>query len=136
MADDPNTLANEASFLALEGKIKRTYSLIQEAKDKLKEQREMFRDAFENDPVYKDQEEKFQEAKKICLETRQEILKDPAVASMQERIKEMRLSLKELQDALSEDLQQYRDLTGEKVIETDEGGLMEIISRARLVRHS
>lgn len=136
MADNQNDVANQAAFLALEGKIRRTYSLIQEGRDKLKEQREMFRDAFENDPVYKDQEEKFQEAKKICLGTKQEILKDPAVASMQEKIKEMRLSLKEMQDSLSEDLEQYRNLTGEKVIETNEGGLMEIVSHAKLVRRS
>ena len=122
---DSNNRQDKADFLALEARIKRTYSLIQEAKDKLKKQREMFEDAFGNDPVYRDHEMKHQEARKVYLATRQQILKDPAVASMKEKAGELRLSLRELQDSLSEDLQQYQNLTGERVIEMEEGGLME-----------
>jgi hypothetical protein len=130
MADSQNDITS----LALEGKIRRTHILIEEAKEKLKEQRDMFKGAFENDPVYQDHEGKHEEARGILLATKKQILKDPAVASIEERIKEMRLALGQLQDSLSEDLQEYQNLTGEKVIEVDEGRLMEIVSKARLIR--
>ncbi|MDD3679680.1 MAG: hypothetical protein PHX72_02405 [Candidatus Shapirobacteria bacterium] len=126
----------KAAFLVLEAKIKRAYSLIQDAKDKIKEQQEMFRDSFENDPVYRDHETKHEEARGVLLATRQQILKDPAVALLETKIKDMRLSLRELQNSLSDDLQQYQALTGEKVIETDQGRLMEIVSKAKLVKRS
>lgn len=126
----------KADFLVLEAKIRRTYSLIQEAREKLKEQREMFESSFENDPVYQDHEAKHRETKKVYLATRQQILKDPAVVTMKEKVGELRLSLKELEGSLSEDLWQYQNLTGEKVIETEEGELMEIINRAKLARRS
>ena len=131
-----NDSKNKADFLVLESKIKRTHSLIQDAKGNLKEQRDMFKAAFENDPVYHDHDTKYEESRRIRLATRQEILKDPAVALIQKKIGDMCLSLKELQQLLSEDLQQYQALTGEKVIETDEGRLMEIVSQAKLVDRS
>lgn len=127
---------NDITHLALEGKIRRAQALIEEAKEKLKEQRDMFKDAFENDAVYQDHQNKYEEARSILLATKKQILKDPAVAAMEEKIKDMRLALRQLQDSLSEDLQEYQNLTGEKVIETDEGRLMEIVNRARLVRRN
>lgn len=127
---------DQASVLALEKKIRRAHNLIKDAKDKLKEQRDMFEDAFENDSVYHDHQTKYDEARNTLSATKKQILKDPAVAAMGERVKEMRLAIRQLQDSLSSDLQQYQNLTGEKVIETDEGRLMEIVSKAKLVRRS
>ncbi|MDD5481825.1 MAG: hypothetical protein PHR64_02670 [Candidatus Shapirobacteria bacterium] len=127
---------NDITSLALEGKIKRAHTLVEEAKEKLKEQRDMFRGAFENDSVYQDHQTKHEEARRVLLATKKQILKDPAVASIEEKIKDLRLSLRQLQDSLSEDLQEYQNLTGEKVIETDEGRLMEIVSKARLIRRT
>lgn len=127
---------NDIAPLALESKIRRAQALIEEAKEKLKEQRDMFKDAFENDTVYQDHQTKYEEARSMLLTTKKQILKDPAVAAMEEKIKDMRLALRQLQDSLSEDLQEYQNLTGEKVIEIDEGRLMEIVSKAKLVRQS
>ncbi|KUK84138.1 MAG: hypothetical protein XD98_0158 [Microgenomates bacterium 39_6] len=127
---------DQVSFLALERKIRRTHNLIKDAKDKLKEQRDIFKDAFENDSVYQDHQAKYDEARSTLSATKKQILKDPAVAAMEEKVKEMRLAIRQLQDSLSSDLQQYQSLTGEKVIETDEGRLMEIVSKAKLVRRS
>jgi len=131
MSDESKT-----SFFDLEAKIKRTLSLIDGAKIELKKHREMLDDAFEHDSVYHEHVEQADEARKVRLETRQQILKDPAVAQLDEKVKSMRVEIKELQEGLSKDLQRYQEVTKAKQIETEGGEILDIINSVKLVKRS
>jgi len=128
--------AGATSFLDLEAKIQRTLSLIDGAKEELKKYREMLDDAFEHDVVYHEQAEKADEARKIKMNTKQQILKDPAVAELDEKVKSVRVQIKELQESLSKDLQQYQETTGSKQIETEDGEILDIVNQVKLVKRT
>ena len=127
---------NETSFLDLEAKIKRTLSLIDSAKMELKKHREMLDDAFEHDSVYHGHTKQVDEARKVRLETKQQILKDPAVAQLDEKVKSARFQTKELQEDLSKDLGRYQEMTGAKQIETENGEILDIVNNVKLVKRS
>ena len=127
---------NETSFLDLEAKIKRTLSLIDSAQMELKKHREMLDDAFEHDSVYHEYAEKADEARKTKTNTKQQILKDPAVAELDEKIKSMRVQVRELQESLSKDLQKYQETTGAKQIESEDGEILDIINKVKLVKRT
>jgi len=128
--------ASATSFLDLEAKIQRTLSLINGAKEELKKYREMLDDAFEHDVVYHEQAEKADEVRKIKMNTKQQILKDPAVAELDEKVKSVRAQIKELQESLSKDLQQYQETTGSKQIETEDGEILDIVNQVKLVKRA
>lgn len=127
---------NNASFLDWEAKIRRTLGLIGRAKEELKKDREMLEDAFETDTVYHEHAEEANEARKVRMATKQQILKDPAVAQLDEKVKSMRIQIKELQESLSKDLQQYQEETGAKQIEGEDGEILDIVNKVKLVKRT
>src|SRR5207253_8947011 len=84
-SEETNTIAitpveteNQATLLLnLEDMIKRHISSVEKLQVEMKKHKEMFDDAFENSPVYKEHADTLREAQKQKSTTRQEILKQP-----------------------------------------------------------
>ena len=113
---------NQADVIInLEQLIKGHASNIDRLKVELKKHKEMLDDIFNNDSVYKDHSEKVKEATRIKTATRQQILKRPDVSVLANKLKDMKISVKELEGALSEYLREYQKMTGVNEIEAENG---------------
>jgi len=124
------------NFLNLENLIKDYLTHIQSLKEELKKQRDLFVDSFESDAVYKEHEEKAKEAAKVKAETKHQILKQPVLASIQDKIADVKSEIKELENTLSDYLLQYQKMTGASEIEVADGETMIIVNSAKLVKGS
>lgn len=131
------TPTNDATvLLSLEEMIKNNIASIDKITMELREKRHMFVDTFQNDPTYKEHEEKAKEANVTKLQTKQQILKQPAVMQVAEKIKSMSADLKERKAALSDYLLEYQRLTQATTIEDLDGNVREIINDAKAVKRS
>lgn len=135
--DTQNLKAGE-TLIQLEELVKRYIENINNLKNDLKLQREMFEDSFKNDEVYRDHESKANEASKIKNSTKQQllkqILKQTSVFEISEKIKDMKFELKEMEAALSDYLQQFQKLSGSNQIELQDGNILEIVTVTRVVK--
>lgn len=125
---------NVNELLNLEDLIKNYVSRVESIKVEIKKQKDLFEDSFESDMVYKEHQEKAKEAAKIKAETKQQILKQPTLSALGEKIDEMKTQLKELQITLSDYLVQYQRMSGFNEIDLGNGETMIIINSARLVK--
>ncbi len=132
------TGTNEAvtSLFAIENLIKTHISHIDTVKIELAKQAEMFNDVLNNDPKYKEAAEAGKEVAKKKAEAKQDILKSPSNASLNQKIKDMRQELKELKNALSNYLQQYQKIADTDQIESEDGEVRQIVYNAHLVKLS
>jgi len=132
------TGTNEAvtSLFAIENLIKTHISHIDTVKIELQKQSEMFTDILNNDAGYKKAAEEGKEVNKKKAEAKQNVLKSPSNASLNQKIKDMRLELKELKNALSDYLQQYQKIADTDQIESEDGEVRQIVYNAHLVKLS
>lgn len=134
----PITSSNDSSanvILNLEEMIKSHLSSLDRLTEELKKHQGMLDDIFLNDPTFKDHSEKAKEASKIKSATKQQILKQPQVADLATKVKNLRSEAKEIKDALSDYLQEYRRMSGATEIEHN-GEVREIVYVAKLVNRS
>jgi predicted RNase H-like nuclease (RuvC/YqgF family) len=129
-ADQANALLN------LEELIKNHIDSIDKLKLELKNQREMLEDSFNSNPTYREHVEKVKDVTKAKNSVRQEIAKQPAVAQLNQKVKDLRFDMNEKSKTLSDLLQDYHEQTGASSIETRDGKVLEIVSTAKLVRRS
>lgn len=94
----------------------------------------MLQDAFLNDPTYRQHDEKVKEAVKVRSATKMQILKQPTLAELSEKVKDMAQSVKDAKQSLSDYLQEYVRMTSSKEIEDTEGELREIVYTAKLIK--
>ena len=142
--DDKNTQTtlpagtNEevTNLFAIENLIKSHISHIETVKIELSKQNEMMNDVLANDPGYKDAADQGKEVNKKKAEAKQNVLKSPSNASLNQKIKDMRQELKELKNALSNYLQQYQKIADTDQIESEDGEVRQIIYSAHLVKLS
>ena len=133
--DDTAGTQNQATvLLSLEEMIKRHFSGIETTQTELKKHKEMFEDAFNNSIVYKEHADKAKEAQKQKSSTRQEILKQPQIIQLADKIKTMREELKDLKLALSDYLVEYQRLSGLKEVQDEKGEFREIINSAKAIK--
>ena len=132
--DTPNKAT--ADFLNLESLVKTYVTKIELLNKDLKEKNQILKDSFEGDAVYREHEEKAKEANRIKSATKQQILKQPAMAVMAEKIKDMKFDIAEQNAVLTDYLSQYREQSGATQIELDNGEIMEIVSITKLVKQS
>lgn len=132
--DSSSTVNAAAAMLNLEELIKNHIDSLDKLRNEMKEQREMYEDSFNNNPTYREHQEKVKEATKGRSQVRQQIAKQPSVAVLDQKIKDMRFDIKEKQQTLSDLLADYKEQTGATSIETRNGQVLEIVSTARLVR--
>ena len=135
--DVPVTGEDQANaLLSLEELIKNHIEAIDKLKLELKTQREMYEDSFNSNPTYREHDEKVKEVSKGKNSVRQEISKQPAVASLAQKIKDMRFDMNEQSKTLSDLLQDYIEQTGATSIETRDGKVLEIVRTSKLVKRS
>ena len=129
---------NEAvtSLFAIENLIKTHISHIDTVKIEMQKQAEMFNDVLNNDSGYKKAAEEGKEVNKKKAEAKQNVLKSPSNASLNQKIKDMRQELKELKNALSNYLQQYQKIADTDQIESEDGEVRQIVYNAHLVKLS
>lgn len=126
---------NQASVLVnLEQLIKTHIGNIDRITEESKKHKDMLDDIFDNDPTYRQHSEAAKEASKVKAATRAEIMKQPQVFELSEKVKTMRSEIKELKAALSDYLQEYRRMSGVSQIEDDRGEVREIVYTAKLVK--
>jgi transposase len=123
-----------ATFLNLEELIKNHIESVAKLKEEIKVQREMFDDSFNNNPTYRENDEKVKEATKAKLSVKKQISSQPSVALIAQKLKDLRFDLSETNQTLSELLKDFREQTGATQIETRDGKMMEIVSTMKLVK--
>jgi hypothetical protein len=125
-----------ATFLGLEDLIKNHVESIDKMRLELKQAREMFDDSFNNNPTYREHLERVKEANKAKNSVKQQIIKQPSVSQLDQKVKDIRFDLSEKGKTLSDLLQDYKEQTGNSSIETRDGQILEIVSISKLVRRS
>lgn len=123
-------------LFTIENLIKSHISHIESVKNELAKQAEMMNDVLNNDPAFKEASEQGKEVNKKKAEAKQNILKSPSNASLNQKIKDMRQELKELKGALSNYLQQYQKIADTDQIESEDGEVRQIVYQAHLVKLS
>lgn len=102
----------------------------------VRQNREMFDDSFNNNTTYREHAEKVKEVNKAKSSVRQEIVKQPSVMALADKVKNLRQEVKEKQAALSDYLLEYQRMTGANEIEDNEGQIREIVNSSRAVKRS
>ena len=131
--ETPEDISKAASFLNLEELIKNHIEAIDKLKEELKKNREMFEDTFNNNPTYREHVEKVKEANKAKSSVRQELTKQPSVASLKQKVDDLKFDINEQGKTLSDLLQDFKEQTGASQIEARNGKIYEIISVSKLV---
>lgn len=129
-ADQANVL------LSLEEMIKKSISRLDQLKVEAKKHKEMYDDAFLNNPTYIENTEKAKAAAKDLLVTKKNISSQPAVVQIALKLRSMRDEVKEMETSLSDYLQEYQRLTGAREIEGEDGKIRDIVNTAKLVVRS
>jgi len=124
------------SLFAIENLIKTHISHIDTVKTELGKHVEMMNDVLSNDAGYKEATEQGKEVNKKKAEAKQNVLKSPTNASLNQKIKDMRQEIKELKNALSTYLQQYQKIADTDQIESEDGEVRQIVYSAHLVKLS
>lgn len=126
---------NQAEILVNLGElIKSHIQSLDKLRNELKEQKQMLEDTFINSEVYRDHAEKAKEAAKQKSQTRQQIMQQPAIATISQKIKNISSELKEKRMALSDYLLEYQRMAGVNEVEGYDGEVREIVNEAKLVR--
>lgn len=128
---------NQATvLLSLEEMIKKYITRLDKLKIDVKKQKEMYDDAFLNNPTFIENTEKAKAAAKDLLVTKKNIASQPAVIQTALQLKSIRGEVKEIEQSLSDYLQEYQRLTGANEIEGEDGKIRDIINVAKLVLRS
>ncbi len=125
-----------AARLNLEGMIHRYLSDIEKIRGQMKTQKEMLEAAFQNDATYAQQDAVVKAEMKKKNEIKHKILKTPAVAIVNDKVKQLREEIKDAQEALSQYVQKYQESTGLNQIMSEDGEVREIVIVTKLVRKS
>lgn len=123
-------------LMSLEEMIKNNIESIDKLRNELKAQREMFEDSFANNPTYRENAERVKEVTKVKSQTKAQIMNQPSVLQLANKIKGARSEIKERQGALSDYLKEYQRMTGATEIEGRDGKIREIVNDAKLVVRS
>lgn len=133
--DVPVSSGDQASaLLNLEELIKNHIESIDKLKLEIKQNREMLEDSFNNNPTYHEHDEKVKEVTKAKNSVRQEIAKQPSVATLNQKVKDLRFDMNEKGKTLSDLLQDFIEQTGATQIEMRDGKVLEIVRTSKLVR--
>lgn len=121
-------------ILNMEGMIKSHISALDRFQEELTKYQGLLDDIFNNDPTYKEHTEKAKEAAKIKSATKQQILKMPQAADLDNKVKNLRQEIKEHKASLSDYLREFQRLSGINEIEGEDGELREIVYTAKLIK--
>jgi cell division septum initiation protein DivIVA len=118
----------------LTGLINSDVAQIEHLKVEMGKYKEMLDSIFASDSTYQAHDTAVKEAVKVRSGTKRQILNQSQAADLQEKINENRTHIKELNNDLSDYLQEYAKSTGLTSIETEDGQVRQIVYSARLVK--
>jgi predicted nuclease with TOPRIM domain len=121
-------------IISLENLIKSHIENEGKLQNELRAKREMHKDSFENNPLYREKDEKVKEATKSKNSLKKEISKKPDVARLDQKIKDLQFDLNESKKTLSGLLLDYKELTQVAQLELFDGSMIEIAITAKPVR--
>lgn len=121
-------------LLNLENLIRNHVAEIDKLKLEIKQVREMFEDSFNNNPTYREHAERVKEVSKGKASVRSEILKQPSVANLNQKLKDLRFDVNEKQKTLSDLLVDYKEQTKATQLDLFGGQTMELVTSVKLVR--
>ena len=121
-------------LINLESMIKSHLSQIQNLEVDLDKQKALLEDIFKNDQTYQAHDTQAKEAIKVRTATKQQVLKQPQAADLNQKVKSSRSQVKELKEALSDYLREYQRISGLSEIEDEEGEVRTIVYTAKLVK--
>lgn len=128
---------NQATvLLSLESLIKSNITSTDKLRNEVKEQRQMLEDVFLNNATYQEHLKIAKEAAKVKSATRSQLMKQPSVMAIANKVKGISSDIKEHQAALSDYLQEYQRLTGASEIEGEDGELREIINSSKVIKRT
>lgn len=128
--------SNSQVLISMEGMIKSYIAQIDKNADEAKKLKEMLDDILKNDPTYAEHLNLSDEAAKIKNKTKAEILKRPQAADLNNKLKNLRSTIKESKDTLTDYLREYQRMSGVNEIEGQDGEVREIILVPKLVKKS
>lgn len=136
VSSTPSSLSDDQStvLLSLDEMIKTHIQSIDRLRNELKEQKQMFEDGFVNDPAFRELSLAAKEAADLKSATRQQLLKQPTVATLSSKIKSISSEIKEKKLALSDYLLEYQRMAGVNEIEGYDGEVREIVNEAKLIK--
>ena len=123
-------------LMSLEEMIKKYLEKLDELKVELKKHKEMYDDAFLNNPTYIENQEKAKAASKDLLTTKKSIASQPSQVQLHIKMKSMRDEMKEMKSSLSDYLQEYHRMTGATQLELFNGAVGDIVLTAKFVKRS
>lgn len=135
MAKDDVT-DNSSIIMNMESMIKNTLQSIETAEEEVGRHKDLLDSIFENDSTYQEHDKLAKEASKIKSKTRQEILKQPQAADLNNKIKTLKSEIKENKSSLSDYLREFQRMSGISEIEGKDGELMQIVYTAKLIKKS
>lgn len=135
---DPSIAASKdsLSMLQIESIIKRYLTDIQKLQERYKEKKSMFDDSFNNDANYKTLADKAKEATRLKTAAKQQLMKSPAIEQLAQEVKDMKEEMADLEQSVSDYLQEYQRVSGSNQLETDDGQILEIVQVTKVVRKS
>jgi predicted nucleic acid-binding Zn-ribbon protein len=121
-------------LLNLETMIKDYLVDIRKTQEKIKTQKEMFKQSFEQDAGYAEVEEQQKEVKRQVAAAKDKIVKTEAVQAVETEIRSLSEDLRELQTLLSENLNHYANMTQKNEFTGPDGEVLKIVRTAKLVK--
>lgn len=109
---------------------------INENKRLLIEHKQMVDDALNNDETYKKHSDAAKEAAKVKMATKKQLMQQPNLRELAEKIKDLTADMKAARESLSQYLQQYHQLTDSNQFEDGKGEVLDIVYVATLKRIS
>jgi transcriptional regulator of met regulon len=135
MEEVVNEIQVQSESQALENLIKQHCEALDNLRQELSAARDMFNDSFNNNPTYREHDERVKEVAKAKAQVRLVILKQPSVANLEQKIKDIRFDINERNLTLSALLLEYKSQT--KATQLDLfGETLEIVETAKLVKKS
>lgn len=123
-----------SAFLDLHGLIKNHVAGAEKLKQEIRTTREMYEDSFNNNPTYREHAEKVKDASRAKASVKLEIRKQPSVANLEQRLKDLKFDLREKNKTLSDLLIDYKENSGATQLELFDGQMYDIVPSAKLIR--
>lgn len=133
---EAEVVGDAAVLLSLDSMIKSHIKSLDTLGVELKKKREMLEDTFTNDPTFKEHAENAKKAAKIKAETRSQIMKQPQIAQLANKVKELSSEIKTRKLELSDYLLEYQRMSGANQIEGEDGEIREIVNEAKLIKRA
>jgi hypothetical protein len=140
--DEPDELpvrtspeTNQAmGIMQIEGYINAQMTDIAKLRDMMKDISSSYNDAFANDASYRDLDAKAKEAAKAKNNYKKQMMGDPALQDLANKLDGMKSEMRDLQTALSDYLREYNRVSGMTQFETKDGEILEIVNVFKLVK--